>query len=325
MHHTCTIIMYLFSIICTKGISFEYPIMLDLSRYYCSHTIFCLGIELTLVILNVMKSSIRDAAGDDKENLKASYNLLMKHIIGLIVASLALLTNNSRDEKDLTDLHNRGVLNEDDFRFFMSINAQPVHAVTKLMDLVHESFRKGLSKSEHGTSQATMTLMHNTLLSLRQNISNVYLYVDVQVAYPFIQIISAVVYCFLIQLFFVCAAFISRGIAENDTSYMITGFLTIVLYNFVLLGLLRLYDILANPLGDDAADFPMYTYISRYEKTLKDIVKDGLTLIEIEEVDSNWPSAYQVDRNGSMTDVLDHPMKSTTAPIARFTQALGNE
>jgi len=285
------------------------------------YDIFCIGLEVIIIISNLMKLSIRDAFVEDKEGLKHTYDVLMKRMIGLIMAALVLFT---RGEKELTDLQNREVLNEEDY-LYLKTAREPVHAVAKLTDLVHESFHDGLFKNDFGISQTTMTVLHNNLLSLRQNMSNRILYVNVQVAYPFIQIISAVVYCFLIQLFFVCAAFISRGIAENDTSYMITGFLTIVLYNFVLLGLLRLYDILANPLGDDAADFPMYTYISRYEKTLKDIVKDGLTLIEIEEVDSNWPSAYQVDRNGSMTDVLDHPMKSTTAPIARFTQALGNE
>lgn len=33
----------------------------------------------------------------------------------------------------------------------------------------------------------------------------------------------------------------------------ITGVLTIILYNLVLLGLLRLFDVLSNPLGDDVA------------------------------------------------------------------------
>ena len=143
-----------------------------------------------------------------------------------------------------------------------------------------------------------MIVLHNNLLSLRQNMSNKILYVDVQVAYPFMLITSAVVYCFLIQLFFVSPAFISRGIAENDTSYMITGFLTIILYRFVLLGLLLWWcDILSNPLGNDVGNFLVYTSMNGYEKTFQFIVKEAIDVLETEEADDNsinWPPTITV-------------------------------
>lgn len=262
------------------------------------------GIELTLLTVNVLKTNIRNAtSADEKKTLKDLYDKKMRHITGLIIATFHLLCNNAREEKDLSDLLKRGVISEDDHRYFMSINPGPVHAVAKIMDIIHESFRLGSFTNNHGTDQATNVVMHNSLLSLRQNMANVFLFVDVQVAYPFIQIIAAVVYCFLIQLFFVTAAFMSRGIATGDISDLITGFLTIILYNFVLLGLLRLFEILANPLGDDAADFPMYTYITRYEKTLNDLVKDGMTLINMEQDENDWPTFSPSSPRASRRDI----------------------
>lgn len=44
-------------------------------------------------------------------------------------------------------------------------------------------------------------------------------------------------------------------------AFLVTGYLTIILYNFVLLGLLRLFEVLSNPMGHDAGKPIKYTLI----------------------------------------------------------------
>lgn len=86
-------------------------------------------------------------------------------------------------------------------------------------------------------------LFYEVVGAIQKNAASVMLYINCQLPYPFIQIISAVVYMFLIQLFLVCSSFVSHGISTGNKADIITGLLTIILYNFVLLGLLRLFDV----------------------------------------------------------------------------------
>ncbi len=86
------------------------------------------------------------------------------------------------------------------------------------------------------------------------------MYIDVQLPYPFIQIVTAVVYAFLIQLILVCSSFVSAGAKSGDQADITTGYVTIVLYTFVLLGLLRLFEVLSNPLGTMKI-FPQYYFM----------------------------------------------------------------
>ena len=90
---------------------------------------------------------------------------------------------------------------------------------------------------------------------------------------------TAVAYAFLIQLVLVCSSFVSRGISTNETSDISTGYITIVLYNFVLLGLLRLFEVLSNPLGDDAADFPGDSYMVSFERNLYNMLVNAFALV----------------------------------------------
>jgi hypothetical protein len=90
-----------------------------------------------------------------------------------------------------------------------------------------------------------------------------------------------VVFAFLVQLVVVCAAFISVGFSDpNKKGDMVIGYLTVSLYSLVLLGLLRLFETLSNPLGDDTADFPVETYVKNFKKTITSITANSFLLLE---------------------------------------------
>jgi hypothetical protein len=143
----------------------------------------------------------------------------MKRVVGLLVVSFELLFYNARDEIDLSPLLNRDILTPAEKTYFGSLTkATPLHSVVRLLDYIHEASRKGLIGKEYGKSESMMLLLHTCLFTVRSGTSNVLMYIDVQMPYPFIQIISAVVYAFLIQLFFVCSAFVSQGIATGKVA-----------------------------------------------------------------------------------------------------------
>jgi predicted membrane chloride channel (bestrophin family) len=52
-----------------------------------------------------------------------------------------------------------------------------------------------------------------------------------------------------------------------------------VLYSFVLLGMLRLYVILENPLGEDKSDFPIATYLRTFQYNVLHVRDNGLAAI----------------------------------------------
>lgn len=239
------------------------------------------GYELVIIFAGILSSDVKDAtSGEQKKRVRMEKERLMKQVTGLLVLTLRLLFNSARGSTDFADLMKRGVISEDDFNYFMSINATSLHVCAILLNYIQEAARQGLLGQQHGVSEANMQILQNSVLNLRANAASVSMYIDVQMPYPFIQIISAVTYMFIIQLILVCSAFVAQGFANNDSANMTTGLLTISLYNFVLLGLLRLFDVLYNPLGDDAADYPGDTYMQEFETNLHSVSRNAFVLID---------------------------------------------
>jgi hypothetical protein len=79
-----------------------------------------------------------------------------------------------------------------------------------------------------------------------------------------VQIIVAIVYGCLVQLVYVCSSYISRCDLFRLASDYKTGYLTVITYSFVLLGILKLFTIMSNPI-QDVADFPANTYQKNLE------------------------------------------------------------
>ena len=132
-------------------------------------------------------------------------------------------------------------------------------------------------------------------------------------------------YAFLLQLVLVCAAYVAQGFVSNDQSAFATGYITVVcrsvrarlqsigphslcclvvlvqiLYCFVLLGLLRLFEVLSNPLGDDPSDFPGHTYMKKYEASLKNVVKTAFALVDLQR-EGKVDVASGTDAGGGVT------------------------
>jgi hypothetical protein len=239
------------------------------------------GEQLVITFAGILCSEEKDARSkDERIEIRALKENLMHKIIGLLALSFRLLFNRARGTKDISDMVSRGFITQEEHDYLTEIDAKNVHICALLMNYLQESARKDLFGKELGLSQANMLLLQNAVMAIRMNADSAGLYIDVQMPYPFIQIIAAVVYLFVVQLTLVCAAYVAQGMATGTTDDVTTGVLTICLYNFVLFGLLRLYDVLSNPLGDDGADFPGDTYMHEYEKVLRSVAKNAFVLID---------------------------------------------
>ena len=83
------------------------------------------------------------------------------------------------------------------------------------------------------------------------------MYVQSQLPYAFVQLVAIVVYVFALQACVVAAGIIANAKKNQNTSQMVSGYLTLVLMIFVFLSIVSIYNLLSDPTGDDAADFPV--------------------------------------------------------------------
>lgn len=233
------------------------------------------GYETIMVLTSVYSARFKRSTEQDARRLiyeDAKINI--KRVVGLLVLSFRLIFNVAREEKNISDLVTRGVITKEEEGYFLTTNANTMGVTAIILSIIHELSLEGK------VSDSNLLILNNCIMSIRSNASNISMYLDVQLPYPFIQIVTAVAYAFLIQLIMVCSSYVSNGVATGDRAFLVTGYLTIILYNFVLLGLLRLFEVLSNPMGHDAADFPGDTYMRNYEKNLNGILRNSLTVME---------------------------------------------
>jgi len=223
-------------------------------------------------------ASIRLTPDEQFERLKMS-KLISSKIIGYLILSVRLLFSQSRSNKAYDDLVSKGHITQEEHSYFISLNVNPMYPLCLVNNLVQEAAHAGLLGPAYSDS---VSLLLNDISNVRGGLSAVSLNIGTQLPYPFIQLVTAVCYAFLIQLVYVSSAYISTGLADSagkGQANLATGYLTIILYSFVLFGLLHLFDVLSDPLGEDAADFPGDTFLDNFEKTLLS-VRD-LSLIHV--------------------------------------------
>jgi len=128
-------------------------------------------------------------------------------------------------------------------------------------------------------SELNLQQLSKLLADIQGSVCGVQMYLTTQMSYPFVQMVTLIVYFFLIQLVYVCAGYISDGFANNHASSFVTGYITGILYTFVLFGLLKLDRVLSNPLGNDPADFPCDEMCTNLAAGLSDVRTNSFSLL----------------------------------------------
>lgn len=228
------------------------------------------------MMMNLCGMMIASSNSQDQESkfrLQQRADHLTAKIIGYLILSHRLVFAQSRTDKDVSDLVNHGILSSDDYSYFSSLSGNPVDPLCFISSLLQHAANIGLLGHDSIAAMNLASLLQD-LSNVRSNLSTIGLYVGTQLPFPFVQMIMSICYAFLIQLIYVCSAYISAGMADPSgagQANLATGYLTINLYGFVLIGLMNLFSILSDPMGDDAADFPGDSYMQTFEKNLKGI------------------------------------------------------
>ena len=156
-------------------------------------------------------------------------------------------------------------------------------------------------------------ILVKSITDLRYNIRSVMVFVDVQLPLPFIQIVSAVVWAFMVQLVMMCASYVAYGWQYRDGPSVTTGYITIVLYSFALLGLLRLFHVLSNPMeATHKSNFPHETYMREYIHNLHTIKAEGFAFVSHGDVfrhrssASKYPLSMRIDAVTGISNSRHH-------------------
>jgi len=83
----------------------------------------------------------------------------------------------------------------------------------------------------------------------------------------------------MIQLIYSSSSFISVGLANNSEDSIYTGYFTVALYTYVMLGILTLFLVLENPMGYDTGDFPGDVYLNDLIKCLDEARHNALEMM----------------------------------------------
>lgn len=237
------------------------------------------GTNLIMNLCGLLSAEITSAYGNDRAQLRETAHLLTSKIISYLILSHRLLFLQSKEIKAYDDLVIKGHLNQDEYQYFCSLDGNPVHPLSLISSLLQQAARMGLLGGRDVVA-SNLKMLINDLSSVRSSIGTVSLNINTQMPYPFVQLISATCHCFMVQLIYVCSAYISYGLASDETvgkAALTTGYLTIITYAFVLFGLLRIFDMMGDPLGDDGADFPGYSYMESFEKNMLAIRNNTLS------------------------------------------------
>jgi len=241
------------------------------------------SINLMMLLMPVLSVKIRYAQPDKAIEVREKAVKIADEVKGQLVLCLRLLFNRGRHSTNIHDLVEKGFITAEDEIFFSGPNANPLFPLCKIAIILQEAKHEGFLGDDQYHSTMNLKQLLDLDSVIRQNASFIVVYITTQLPYPFVQIVSAVVYAFMIQLLFVCSSYISTGIQQQRKGVRTThaghGYLTIILYSFVLIGILKLFQYLSNPLGTSASDFPGDLWQTDLENTLNRIVNNALAKI----------------------------------------------
>ncbi|CAE7813337.1 unnamed protein product [Symbiodinium microadriaticum] len=258
---------------------------------------------LTTAIVSVVAVSSKYASPLIREEALRAVHTVKRYLC----LAHALIYKNANGTSDVSDLIGRGLLTQGEAAILIGADTHagtlnrslgrvsPGQAYSWANMTMERIGAAGLLGPALDSSAHHMVSFFSDLSVIQAAACDVSMYVDVQLPYPFVQMTVVLVYAFLAQLMIVTAGLIGYGLETNDSSYVVTGYITSLLLSFVLLGILQMYDMLSNPLGEDPADFPVSTYMHEGEAEVDDLV-NGI-----------WSASIAAGAGGIIPDVRIKP------------------
>jgi len=185
----------------------------------------------------------------------------------------ALMYRTCNKSTDLSDIEARGIATRQEVEFLHTLKPFNPNFVYGWISILLQRFaRNGLLGDMLGEGAVNLEVLMLDLELIRANNSMVIVYIHTQLPYAFVQVVAVVVYVFVFQAVFVSAGVIGMGIRTKSSSLVFSGYFTLVLMTFVFIGLMNIYRLLNDPLGDDPADYPKNLFMASTESSYKNLM-----------------------------------------------------
>eukprot|EP01041_Mallomonas_annulata_P003269 gene3269-6472_t len=229
-------------------------------------------------LMAIVCNAVINTPPSEQKKMKVAAIAFSKKLSSGLIIVFRSVVNSARGQRLLEDLTDQGHITIEEDEYFSSLSGRTLlHSVGYLNTLVHHAAAVGLF-GPNPQQLVSQTMVDLTFI--RGNGADVGMYLDCQLPYAFVEVVSIVVYAFIVQLVLVSSSYISSGLSQNKPSEMVTGYFTIILYTYVMLGLLNLFVKLENPLGLYANDLPVDTYMKNICDGLEDVRITALRLLE---------------------------------------------
>jgi len=244
-----------------------------LSRWWAMRGHFCslegAAADIVMQVMAMSLGTIRSSKLiEERKRIFKKCDVLLRKICGL--ALLITMTLFKKQKPKLERLRTQGYVTEAEYSRLLEMKATPVNCCFIIGTLLQQAANEGLL-GDGGNKTASFAVLLKDLSEIRQNCTELDKCVSCQIPYPMVQMIAIVVYGFLAQLIYVSAGFIAADMK-------ITGLLTICISSFVLMGALKMFDIISDPFRNDPADFPGNYYCDKFEDQLVEMRNNFLTL-----------------------------------------------
>ena len=169
----------------------------------------------------------------------------------------ALMYKSCNKNTDLNDLYRRGILTKTEMAYIHSVKGYSPNLIYSwIAILIHRLGNAGLLGDLLGEGAINMKLLMQDLELIRANNSMVIVYIKSQLPYALVQVVAVVVYTFIFQATVVAAGTIGDALKKGNANAVFSGYFTLTIMCFVFIGLISIYRLLNDPLGNDAADYP---------------------------------------------------------------------
>lgn len=199
--------------------------------------------------LNILLNSF---APHDSESEKT-----VKKIIRWMHLSHALIYKEANDDYDMSDLKETKLIHDSEATVLSEckgLNHPPI-----VYGWVMHSVQPLLMKMTPAPAAASIIGCIHGSINAAQEISA---YLKTQMPYMYLHLLALTTKIHLALIIFYSGGMISQGITDSLWTRIFLGYTIIITNNIIYEGLLRVHEMLYNPLGDDHADFPTSLYIA---------------------------------------------------------------
>jgi len=203
----------------------------------------------------------------------------------------------------LVDLYEKKVITKIDFEYFSSFESTPIDSSLFMQKLILDTARKGFFEQRSHVSETNLNNCLTCISKIFAAAQFVEMYVNVQLPFPFVQIVALTSYCFIMQLFLVSSSYIALGLSTHNSSYIIIGAVTISLYNVVLIGMMQLFVILGNPMSDYNSNFAFTSFLDAFAEKLFELADHAFELEELTDFEESLVDDVVHEMNGDFTAI----------------------